>query len=159
MTPRSPAGNVAVFAAFVAGGGDEDNVLRPGVVDGFLKRIAEAGIAERHQNDGRAVVGGPHHALNDVAIVTRTVGGQNFDRHDLNVVVSHAGDSLLVIRVRGNDAGEPGAVAVFIGEAVGGVQNGIAGNDDGTVVKSGCVRSTPVSRIATLVSNLGFTTP
>ena len=79
--------------------------MGPGVVDRILKGIAEAQVAERHQNDGGAVVGGPHHTLNDVAIVTGTVGRQNFDGHDLNVVVSHAGDSLLVIRVRGNGAG------------------------------------------------------
>src|SRR5215831_10729301 len=104
--------------------------MGPCVVDRVLKSFAVAGIAERHQNNGGAVVGGPRDTLNNVAILTETLRSQNFHRHYLNFVVTHPGDTLLIVGAGGHDPGESGTVAVFIGEWSGAIKNGIARNDD-----------------------------
>ena len=104
--------------------------MDPGVVDRVLESVAEAGGAEGHQDDGGAVIGGPHDALNNVAVLAEAGGIQHLHGHDLNVVVADARDSLQVVGAGGDDAGDPGAVAVFIGERVGAVEDGPAGNDN-----------------------------
>jgi len=95
-----------------------------------LKSIAEAGIAEGHQDDGGAVVSRPDDSLNDVAVLAKTIGAQNLHRHDLNVVIADSSNSLLIIGASGDDPGEPCAVTIFIRESVGSVDDRVACSDD-----------------------------
>ena len=115
----------------VTGGGHEDGALRPRVVDGILEVRAEAGVAEAHHDDVGAVVGGPHDTRDDVTVLTETVCIEHGDGHHAHARVRHAGDALGRHRVGsgGDDAGQPRAVAVRVGEAVPAVEDRGAGDD------------------------------
>ena len=104
--------------------------MHPGIIDRVLQRKAVTGGAEGHQNDGGAVVGRPHDALNDVAVLAEAVRIQNLHGHDLHMVVPDSGDSLQVVGAGGDDARKPGAVAVFIRCSVRGIEHGPAGHDN-----------------------------
>ena len=99
----------------VAGRRDEDDAMRPGIVDRRLERGRVSGSRERHERDVGAVIGRPDEALDDVAVATRAVGAEDADRHDRDAVVPDAGDADAVVRRRGDDAGHRGPVAVRVG--------------------------------------------
>ena len=115
MTPRSPAGKVAVDRAVVAGGGDEDGAGGPGVVDGGLEGGRVAGVAEGHEDDVGARIGGVHDARDDVAVLAGPIGAEDGHRQDRDARVGGAGHADAVVGLGGDDAGHPGAVAVRIG--------------------------------------------
>ena len=139
MTPRSPAGKVARGRAVVAGGGDEDGAGGPGVVDGGLEGGGVAGVAEGHEDDVGARIGGVHDARDDVAVLAGAIGAEDGHRQDRDTRVGGAGDAEPVIGLGGDDAGHPGAVAVRIGPAVRSIQNRGAGQQDTVEVRMASV--------------------
>ena len=72
--------------------------MGPRVVDGVLQRLAEAGVAETHEDDVGAVVGRLHDARDDVAVVAGAVRAEDLHRHDVHAVVRDAGDAVVVVR-------------------------------------------------------------
>ena len=117
MTPRSPAGNVRRRRAVVAGRGDDDHVVVPGVVDRRLEGARVAGIAEAHVDDVGAVLDRPHDAFDDVAVLAEAVGAEDGDRHHADARVADAGDARAVVGRGGDDPGHPRAVAVGVGRS------------------------------------------
>jgi hypothetical protein len=113
----------------VADGGDDHHTLRPRVVDRVLKVRAEVGGAERHEDDVGPVIGGPQHAGDDVAVLALAVGVEHRDGEDLHAAIRHAGHALERngVGLRGDDAGQPRAVATRVRLAVGAIEQGRAG--------------------------------
>ena len=116
-------------AAVVSCSGNQNNVLVPGVVNRVLQALAETCIAESHQDHGCAVVRCPHHARDDVTVLTQTIRIQNLDRHDLNMIESHPGHSLKIVRAGGNDASEPCSMTVDVRHSIGVVDHGSTWSD------------------------------
>src|SRR5439155_10309989 len=100
--------------AVVAGRGHEHGAVRPGVVDGGLQGGRVARVAEGHEDDVGAVVGGVHDARDDVAVGAGPVGAQHGHGHDLDAGVADPGDADVVVGQGGHDAGHGRAVAVRV---------------------------------------------
>src|SRR5207245_4412860 len=78
-------------------------------------RLAGACAAEREVDDAGAVVGGVDDAGGDVGHQAGTVSVENAHRHE-GAAGTDAGDARAVVRVRGGDARNVGAVTVLVGE-------------------------------------------
>ena len=98
----------------VAGRGDDDDVVIPGVVDRGLEGAAEAGVAEGHVDHVRAVIDRPDGAFDDVAVLAQPVGIEDGHGHDLHAGVGDPRDPAVVVRDGGDDPGHRGAVTVGV---------------------------------------------
>ena len=116
-------------AAVVSYGGDQHDILAPGVVHRILQALAETRIAESHEDNRCPVVRRPHDSRDNVAVLTEAVSIQNLDRHDLHMVVGYARDALKIVGAGRDDAGEPCSMAVGIRESVGVVDDRCARSD------------------------------
>src|SRR4029453_17188125 len=114
--------------AVVAGGGHQDDVLRPRVVDRVLEVLTEAGTAEGHHDDVGAVIRRPYDPGDDIAVLPESVRIEHRHRHDSYAAVGNAGDPLERVRLCGHDSGNPGAVPARIGGSRGPVENRDSGN-------------------------------
>ena len=71
----------------------------------------------------------PDNPSDHVAVLTRTVGPQDGDRHDLDTGETDAGNSQAVVRSGRDDAGHRRAVAVRVGQAVRSIEDRVPRDD------------------------------
>ena len=104
--------------AVVAGSGHEDGATCPRVVDRGLEGGRVAGVAEAHEDDVGARIGGVHDAGDDVAVLAEAIGVEDGDREDRDARVRGAGHAGPVVGLSGHQAGHPGAVAVRVAATI-----------------------------------------
>ena len=116
--------------AVIPRGRDHDDVLRPGVINGVLQILTEAGVAEPHEDNVGAMVRRPDDTADDVSVLAGPVGTEHGNGHDADAGVADACDPGVVIGVGRNNPRQRGAVAVRIGAPISGaVKDGNSGHD------------------------------
>src|SRR5205823_3398342 len=118
-------------SAVVAGGGDDEGALAPGVGDGILLGLGVVVTAEGDVADERAVIGCIHDGGGEVALVGVALIVRYSQGHDVRVDSDSHGAAAIVGGGSG-DARDVGAVAECVGSVLG-RESGEDGAVEGTV--------------------------
>jgi hypothetical protein len=112
------AGILRDIGTAVAGGGDDQDIPRDGVIDRVLHDVVvlDRG-AHRNADDVGGVVHGPDDSRRHVAVGSGAGGLRDLDRHDLRRP-GHACDAQAVIGHGAEDAGHPRTVARRVGGVI-----------------------------------------
>jgi hypothetical protein len=130
----------------------KDDIPGPGIVDGILKVLAEAGIAEAHEDHVGSMIDRVENTRYDIAVLAGAVCAKNGDGHCLYAGKADAHYACII----GNGCHDSCQLCtVAVGSVVPAEPAMIDVPATILPLRSGCDASTPVSRIATVTCPRG----